>query len=186
VFLPAYIVRAVAAGGKIRHLVYTPAADEVAAASQTAPEVFSALEAEEVDARRKDFRETAGRWLSARKLARHQPVKDRNGAWRVTLPADRFGPDRAVPLTKLGSFVVLGSCFFHVWCADERVRLRALIKRMDAYLAARTNADRELVRAQLARISRQLQLGQADVHDLRRAAAETGKQALAAQLGGLA
>jgi hypothetical protein len=189
VFLPAYIVRAVAAGGKVRHLVYTQAADEVAdeltAACAATPEVFSALEAEEVETQRQDFRETAGRWLSTRKLARHQPVKGRDGAWRVTLPAASFGPNRAVPLAKLGSFVVLGSSFFHVWCADERVRRHALIERTDAFLAARPNAGRDVVVAHIARVSRQLHLGAVDIQDLRRAAAETGRRALANQLSGL-
>ncbi|MFD4138633.1 hypothetical protein [Streptomyces sp. NPDC058572] len=189
VFMPAYIVRAVAPGERVRHLVYTQAAaeadDGLTAACETTPEVFSAFEAEEVDAERQDFRIRAARWLSTRNLARYQPSRGEHGAWRVTIPGTGFGTGGGLPLTRLGSFVVLGTSFFHVWCADERVRRRALLERIDSYLGARARTDRDTVEAQIARISHQLGLGILGIDDLRRAAAGAGRRALADQLARL-
>ncbi|MFF3326310.1 hypothetical protein [Streptomyces sp. NPDC002889] len=189
VFMPTYIVRAVAPGGKVRHLVYTQAADEVddglTAACETTPEVFGTLEAEEADAERQDFQDRAARWLSARNLARYQPSRGEHGAWRVTIPGAGFGTGRGLPLTRLGSFVVLGTSFFHVWCADEDVRRRALVERIDSYLGARARIDRDAVEAQIARVSHQLGLATLRIGDLRRDAAGAGRRALADQLARL-
>ncbi|MGP3927930.1 hypothetical protein [Streptomyces sp. 8N616] len=192
-FLPTYVVRAVGSDGRARHLVYTQAADEadveLTAVCQSTPEITSALEAEEVDAapdgQDRDFQDRVARWLSTRNLGQHQPVRGRNGGWRVTLPGGSFGANRAVPLTKLGSFVVLGTSFFHLWCSDERVRRKALLERLDAYLGARGAADRNIVIARIDLISRQLDLGAVSLQDLWRAAASAGRQGLADQLARL-
>lgn len=191
VFLPSYVVRAVDSGSAPRYLVYTPAGDEadhdLGEACSATPEVRSAVEAEEADAVRADgaFAERAGRWLSSRGLAQYRPERRPDGGWRVTLPGDAFAADR-VPPAKLGSFVMLGNGFLHIWCAEERVRRGALLERIDAYLAARPNADREEVADRIARVAHQLALGEITVEKLRRGAERTGRQSLAAQLARLA
>jgi hypothetical protein len=102
--------------------------------------------------------------------------------WRVTLPASAFGGQLAI--NQLGSYVVLGNTFFHVWCADEESRRLALVERINAYLGARSNAGGELVRQRLMRLTAQLELD-ADVPTVRRWAVELGRTTLAEQLNTL-
>ncbi|GAB2622257.1 hypothetical protein GCM10027168_62770 [Streptomyces capparidis] len=190
VFLPAYLVRAVERGGRVRYLAYTPAGDtadeDLSAACEETPWVMNALEAEDAVARREDFEVQAGRWLSAKGLARHRPVRAGNGAWRVTLPGDCFGADAALRFTKLGSFVVLRTGFFQVWCKDTRVRKHALVMRLDSYLGSRVRADRDDVRERIDQFARQLDLGAVGIAELRRAAVQAGRRSLADQLARLA
>ncbi|SFD43373.1 hypothetical protein [Streptomyces aidingensis] len=131
---------------------------------------------------RQNFEEKAGRWLSTRNLARHQPTRGRYGEWRITLPAKSFGEDAVLPLNKLGSFVVLETSFFHVWCSDERARREALLARLDSMLGPRNSVDRDTVESFIAKLSHQLGLGNLDVADLPQAAVRAGRRSLADQL----
>ncbi len=88
-------------------------------------------------------------------------------------------------MSKLGSFVVLGNDFFHVWCTDTRVRRRALLERADAYLSARRQVDAAVAGVRLGLIARQLELGTIDLPTLRTMATKAGKRDLAAQLARL-
>jgi hypothetical protein len=189
VFLPAYLVRAVERGGRVRHFAYTPAADEydpeITAACEAAADVVSALEAEEVAAARGDFAAQAGRWLSKRGLAEHRPARTGDGAWRVSLPGSSFGGDGPVPFAKLGSYVVLGTGFFQVWCREKLMRMRALVERINSYAGSRARVDADVIREKIDAVSRQLELGTVDLDTVRRAAADAGRRELAAQLSRL-
>jgi len=85
-------------------------------------------------------------------------------------------------ISKLGSFVVLGNNFFHVWCEDERVRRRALLERIDSYLNSRVRIDRADIEERITQTARQLDLGPIDVPILHRMAATAGRGGLAARL----
>ena len=101
------------------------------------------------------------------------------GLWRVTFPASAFeGP---LGLSQVGSYVVLGNMFFHVWCTDKRTRQAALVERLNAYLGARSHVDKDMVRQRLARLAAQLEID-ADFPAVRRWAVAFGKTTLAEQL----
>ncbi|MET8975470.1 hypothetical protein ABZX85_07585 [Streptomyces sp. NPDC004539] len=100
---------------------------------------------------RKRFAEEAGRWLSRRGLAAHQPHRDPDGVHRVRLAEEDFGA--AADLPPLGSVVVLRSGgWFQVWCEDPRARRAELRRRLDAYRAARPRGE-EALRAQENRLA---------------------------------
>ncbi|MFC0038757.1 hypothetical protein [Actinomadura rayongensis] len=189
VYLPIFAVRAVEPGGRTRCFAYTRAGDtaddDVTAICEGSREVVVVLENEEADARGgRDERKTQ-EYLRNRGLADLRPIRLDDGTLRVTFPARCFQANGArgqVPLSKLGSFVVLGNDFFHVWCADERVRRDALLKRVDSYLTARLRAGRDDVAHHAGRIGRQLGLGEISLPELRALAATSGNQDLVAHL----
>ncbi|WP_020671911.1 hypothetical protein [Amycolatopsis nigrescens] len=183
VYLPLYLVRAVQDGKRVRHLAYTQAGVEpdldVTALCEQSPDVLGLLETEDRIARTEiDWMKD---WLSERDLTTAKPTLDEHGAWRVTLPGSAFTKDGPLPLRKLGSFVVRGKNFFHVWCTDERVRRQSLLLRVDAYLGARERTPAD-VHERIARISRQLELGAMNTATLYDLAMKAGMSALAAQL----
>ncbi|WP_416971240.1 hypothetical protein [Streptomyces sp. 4F14] len=145
-YLLAHVVRT--ADG--RHLVCTrPHRGEpdpvLSRALDGAPGCVSALAVAGRDARGR-FEEEAGRWLSRRGLAAHQPYRAPGGMRRVNLDEDTYAGHGDLPA--LGSVVVLRSgAFFQVWCADSRARGRELRRRMDAFAAARPR-DAEALRVQ--------------------------------------
>jgi hypothetical protein len=193
VHLPMYVIRAIERnhqGTYVRYLAYTQAGDEADAdigeICERTPEIRSALETAERDSRaRTDGTARAAAWLADRGLGRHRPELTPDGMWRITLPGSAFDGKGPVPMSKLGSFVILGGDFFHVWCTDQRVRRRALLERADAYLSARRRVDPAVAGARLGQIAQQLELGTIDLPALRTMAAREGKRDLAAQLARL-
>ncbi len=98
-------------------------------------------------------------------------------------PADGVPPDaKGLALTKLGSFIVLGSDIVHVWCADEKLRHDVLLRRMDDYLSHRARISATDVQTRLTRLTCQLDLPPIDPQALRRMAANADLRGLSAQL----
>jgi hypothetical protein len=189
VYLPLYVLHATECSGRARHLAYTQAsaeedADLTALCEQT-PEIAGVLDTEERSARSRLDGTRIADWLRSRGIADARPARLAGGTWRVTLPAASFGTDGPMSISKLGSFVVLGSEFFQVWSADERVRQRALLERIDAYLGSRTRPTQADVEPRLAQIATQLDLGALDLPALRTLAQRADRKSLAAQLARL-
>lgn len=186
VYLPLYVVRAVQQGGQVCHLAYTQVGGEadpdLTALCEQTPEVIGVCESEERSALSHADQTWATEWLRKRNLDGRGPVRLDDGTWRVTLPGASFDTTGPVSISKLGSFVVVGNDFFHVWCADERVRRRALLARIDSYLSSRVRIDRTDVDERITQIAHQLDLGTIDVPTLREMAVKAGKRGLAAQL----
>ncbi len=148
------------------------------------PEIGSVVETEELSAQN-GFYDKANNWLERRGISGYRLVQLDGGAWRAVVLASGFGGKTGLPLSKVGSFVLLNTDILHVWCADERVRYQALLERADAYLSARGRPDRDDVQTRVAQIARQLELGPVRLEDLRHMAVHAGKSGLATQLGDL-
>ncbi|MFE0512395.1 hypothetical protein [Streptomyces sp. NPDC058964] len=186
VHLPAYAVRAVEDDGRVRHLVYTRAHGgehdpDLSAACEGTPEFETALWAEESRAAGR-LAERIERWLSTKELGQYRPVRDPHGAWRVTLPPNRFREGGAVELADVGSYRVLGGPFFQLWCADRDTRAWALVERLDSYVGARLRHDPVDIRMRIDALCRQLELGPVGMETLCRAADQAGKETLAQRL----
>ncbi|WP_067461377.1 hypothetical protein [Actinomadura macra] len=188
--LPVYLVRALE-GDRIRYLAYTQAADtldaDVTAICEHSPEIAGVVEAEEADARGGRDERRVREWLRKRGLEESRLVRSEDGMLRVSLPAARFDGDRGdgLPLSRLGTFTVLGSDFCYVWCPDEGLRRRALLDRAGAYVGSRTRPDAGDVAARLASFGAQLGLGRVDTAAVRRMAAQAGRRDLVRLLDGL-
>jgi hypothetical protein len=183
VFLPLYVVRGQHADGTTCHLAYCQAAGEADPdlsdlVSGTA-DLLGPLEDEDPPGDGEAVR--AREWLRRRNLDGHQPVRLRSGLLRVSLPRAAFG-GKGIPLHQVGSFVMSGTGFFQLWCAEEDLRWQALLGRIDSLLASRSRVDSDRIRAHVSRIARQLDLGVVGVPDVRQMAARAGRNGLAAQL----
>jgi hypothetical protein len=131
-----------------------------------------------------DFLQKAARWLEGLKLGLSARA-DARWAWHVTLPGSAFGPRAALSLVKAGSFEVRARDILYVWCDDAAVRRRALLERVDFYLAYRASPDRVGTEALVSQLARLLDLGAAGLPELRKMAGDGGKGGLAAQLASL-
>jgi hypothetical protein len=189
VYLPVYVIRAVTADKRVRYMVYSQASREsdpqLSGLCEQTAEVVSVLENEELAwtpaAREARVRE----WLESQGLAVHGLVRLDTGTIRVTLPAGSFDAGGALSLSQVGSFVMLGDTFFHVWCADSDVRRRVLLERMDTYFSSRPRLDAVEAQGWLTRVSHQLRLGEISIPDAHLMAAKAGLHGLATQLGRL-
>ena len=186
VFLPVYVVRGVQRDGRPRLLAYTQAGRAqrtwISPASASGrPEIASVAEAEELGAREGVF-DKARKWLERRGMNVYQLSQREGGQWQAALPASGFGGKAGLPLSKVGSFIVLNDDVLRLWCADEQVRRQALLERADAYLGARWRLDHDEAQARIAQIARQLDLGSVGLPELHRMAINAGKNGLAEQL----
>jgi hypothetical protein len=177
-------------GQRARYLVYTQAGEEpdpyLGDLCEQTADIADLLETEDRVASRKLDEKRIGAWLAKRDLDRCRPTQTSDGMWRVTVPGSAFdGKGTPLSLSKIGSFVLLGNDFFHLWCSDTRVRQRALLERTDSYLGARSRIDPTVAGERIAHIARQLDLGMIDLPELRSMAAKAGKRGLAAQLARL-
>lgn len=188
VYLPAYVIRAVVAG-QVRHLAYTQIADvaddEWSAVCSSVPDIVAVVENEHREGR-EGQEDAARRWISARFAGRFR-LGRRDTLLQATLPADAFtgpgsGSESDFPLSKLGSFVMMNTWFFQLWCDDDAVRYRALLKRADDYFRSRTRIDAYDATAWLERLGRQLGFGPLSPGELRALAETAGMHALAAQV----
>lgn len=184
VYLPLYLVRAVQPGCQPRYLAYSQVRDEadphLTSICEQTSEIVSACE-HESSPNESSERDRIAQWLLKRNLGRSRPTRNAEGTWQVTLPASAFGRDRALGLSQLGSYVMLGSVFFHAWCVDEPTRRHALVKRVDEYSRRQPCVSEDTLK-KVERISRQLQLGTVDLPTLRRWAEEAGRSQLAVKL----
>jgi hypothetical protein len=189
VYLPAYVIRGIersARGARVRYLAYTQTGEEpdphIGDLCEQTDDIMSLLETEERFGQRNLDEKRIGAWLAKRNLDHYRPTQTSEGMWRVTLPGSVFDGTGTLSLSKIGSFVLLGNDFFHLWCSDARARQRALLERADAYLGARSRVDPVIAGERIALIARQLNLGTTGLPDLRTMAAKAGKRGLAAQL----
>jgi hypothetical protein len=190
--LPAYVVRAVV-GGKVRHLAYTQVADtadeEWSAVCSAAPDITAVAENEHREDQQ-GHEDTVRQWVSARFAGRFR-LEQRDTLLQATLPADAFtrsdsDPDSGIALSRLGSFVMINTWFFRLWCEDDTLRYQALLKRADGYLGSRTRANADDTMAHLEQFGRQLGLGPMSADELRALAENAGMHALAARFHKLA
>ncbi|WP_410596474.1 hypothetical protein [Amycolatopsis sp. lyj-23] len=186
VYLPVFVVRAAETSGRLRHLVYSQAADvadpELGTLCETTPEIAGVLES---DAHTADAEARITGWLRNQGLEDCAPVRTAQGGWRVVLPAGSFRPDGPVPLAKLGSFAVLKTDLVHVWCVDRGTRERAFLDRLDALLGRGPNGREAELEARVARIVRQFGLGDLGLPEIRDRAGKAGRGRLADRLGQL-
>ncbi len=193
VFLPAYVVRAETAG-RVEYLAYTQVSDEAdpdwSAACSMSPEVAGVVENENIasyDGRQNGKEENAAREWIARRFSGQFDLVRHDGLAQANLPAGAFtgsaeSGGSGVPLSKLGSFVMMNTWFFRVWCDDATVRSRALLGRTENYLRARNRTDSADVTWRLERFRRQLGFEALTLGELAELARDAGKHALAAQI----
>jgi len=184
-YLPACVVPTAGGHDGARYLIYTrPLRGEpdprLSRALEASPSCVSAL-AEAHRAALSAFEEEAGRWLSRRGLAHHQPRRADGGLCRVGLPEEAFRITGALAPRPLGSLMVLPrGGLFQMWCEDVRVRRREMLRRVEAYVdAPRTPGA---VRARLGLLGAQLEPGPLDDDALYAAARAEGSRALADRL----
>ncbi|GLZ11647.1 hypothetical protein Acsp04_18820 [Actinomadura sp. NBRC 104425] len=193
VFLPVYVVRAVGSDGVARLLAYTQAADtadeDIGEICRGSPEVAGLVEVEERASAAGRAEERVREWLRKLGMDGVHPVRLPGGMLRVTLPASAFGANGANrgnggPLSprKIGSFAVLGCHVCQIWCTDERVRRRALLRGVADFIAPRVRVKRADLEALATRLGRQVGLGAVDRDDLRRLAAQAGEHDLLRRL----
>jgi hypothetical protein len=182
VYLPVYLVRGLQPGGRSRYLAFSQIDEEadpyLTGLCEQTPEIVGVCE-NDTGASNGTGCERISEWLRKRNLGGQGPELVAGGQWRVTFKASAF--EGALGLSKVGSYVVLGNTFFHVWCTDRRTRQAALVERLNAYLGARSHVDEDLVRQMLTRLATQLKLD-ADLPTVRRWAVTFGKTTLAEQL----
>lgn len=186
VYLPMYVIRATDPAGRPRHLAYTQVADTMEPYmtelfAQT-PELTAWFETENAYGRYDGDR--ARKWLTGNGLDTATLRQD-GGSWHVTLPATAFGDNAPLTLSKAGSYVVLGDTLLQTRCSDRNLREKALLKRLDDYLANRRNPAREPTESHIARLSRQLDVRTPDLPSAQALATAHGKTALAKQLARL-
>ncbi|WP_173141731.1 hypothetical protein [Kibdelosporangium persicum] len=190
VYLPMYVVRAMDAGGRLTYLAYTQAADSVdpdlTELLRDTPEIVAPLDAEfrATDPDRQANR--IERWLDRHNMTHCRAVRTAHGTWRVVLPEAAFVPAGTVGLNKVGSYVVLDQDLLYVSCDVRSVRERALLERVDAYVAARKTTAALDVRAHIARVAAQLGLSSVGPRQLQRMAAAAGMPGLAGELATIA
>jgi hypothetical protein len=189
VFLPVHVVRGLREDGQPGLLVYSQLGSEpdrdLTTAVERADHVLAVIGSEEREAEhRAAGLRAAENWLEQKGLDDHRPQRRPDGTYSVALPASAYGPDR-VPLTRVGSYTVRGSSFFHLWCRDETVRKYALLARLDLRLGARSRLTRSGAEAHVDRLARQLDLPAPDLRRLRKGAENAGYPSLAAQLARL-
>lgn len=182
VHLPIYLVRGLRQGGRPRYLAYSQIDDKadpyLSELCEQTPEIVGVCE-NDAGASNGTGRERISEWLRKKNLGDHRPELVAGGMWRVTFPASAF--TGTLKLSQVGSFVLLGNTFFHVWCTDRRTRRAALVERLNVYLGSRSHVDEDLVRQWLARLATQLELD-ADLPKVRHWAVTFGKTTLAEQL----
>ncbi|MEU1627097.1 hypothetical protein ABZ746_17605 [Streptomyces sp. NPDC020096] len=184
-FLPVYLVR-----GQVGLLVYGQAGagaahdPELTELCTRTPELTSALgnetTAEEAD---ELVLRAARNWLREQDLDSVAPEQDDDGTWSVSLPATAFG-EKGLPVSRIGTYRMAGSCFFRLWCPDDRLRKYALLDRLDQRLGSR-QVTRQEAEELIARLARQLRLKVPDLSRLRGGAKKTGLSGLEAQLARL-
>ncbi|MEV0471083.1 hypothetical protein [Streptomyces prunicolor] len=189
VFLPVYVVHGLREDGRAGLLVYSQVGAEpdrdLTAVLQRAEHVLAAIGAEEREAEHREAGlRAAEKWLEQKGLDDHRPQRRPDGTYSIDLPASAYGPD-GVPLTRVGSYTVRGTSFFHLWCRDETLRKYALLARLDLRLGAGRRVTRADAEAHVDRLARQLDLPVPDLRRLHKGAETAGHGSLAAQLARL-
>jgi hypothetical protein len=187
VFLPAYVVRAIDAGGVLAYLAYTQASQEAdpewSQVCAVAEEVAALVENEYQSGRDEGEEDAARRWVEKRFTGRFD-LRWRDGLLVATLAASAFagtGRDSLEPW-RIGSFIKMNGWYFQVWCDDDRLRRRALLDLTDTYLGARTKTAPDAAAKRLARFCRQVGFSPLPPAEMAKLARTAGRKTLAAQL----
>jgi hypothetical protein len=187
VFLPAYVVRAIDAGGGLAYLAYTQASQEAdpewSQVCAAAEEVAALVENEYQSGRDEGEEDAARRWVEKRFTGRFD-LGWRDGLLVATLAASAFagtGPDGLEP-RRIGSLIKMNGWYFRVWCDDDRLRRRALLDLADTYLGARAKTAPDAAAKRLARFCRQVGFSPLPPAELAKLARTAGRKTLAAQL----
>jgi hypothetical protein len=187
VYLPAYVVRAVDAGGVVGYLAYTQASEEAdpewSQACAVAEEVAVVVENEYQSGRDEGEENAARRWVEKRYTGRFD-VSWRNGLLVATVPARAFDGDGGDGLEprRIGSFTRMDGWYFQVWCDDERLRYRALLDLTESYLIGRTRVAPGAAAKRLERFGRQVGFGPLTAAEIAKLARKEGRKDLAARL----
>ncbi|MEV5300939.1 hypothetical protein [Amycolatopsis methanolica] len=182
VYLPVYLVRAADARRAPRYLVYSQITDtadpELSDLCGSLPEITGLVESETLAVQPGRHDQRISDWLADKGVHGVRAVQTERGFWQVTLPATAFRPSGRVPLSRIGSFVPLGTGVLGVWCEDERIREDAFLRRIDAYVtASRTDVGDWVVR-----LARRLGLALGTVAEVSALARRAGMGSLAAVL----
>lgn len=190
VYLPAYVVRAVAADGAVQYLAYTQVSDEAddewSRVCGASAEVSALVENEYRSGDREGQQRGAQRWIA--KVFADVPGTGRADIeWRdrvltARLPAVAFDGDRGPK--SIGSLIPMdGGCwYFRLWCDDESLRRQGLLDLADLFLGSRQRVDPDPAARRLARFGRQLGFGPLAPAAIGVLARQAGRSLLAAQI----
>ena len=189
VYLPVYVVRGITRDSRTRYLAYSQASNgsdpQLSELCEQTAEIAAVLENEELASTPESAEAQVRDWLDGKGLGTHPLVRLKTGIIGVKLPAGYFEAGGVLRLSQVGSFVMLGDVFFHLWCDDRDVRRQALLERMDAYFGARRRLDAIEAQGWLNQVGRQLALGEIGLPAAHLMATRAGLQGLAVQLGQL-
>ncbi|NYH77221.1 hypothetical protein FHR84_000535 [Actinopolyspora biskrensis] len=137
VFLPLYLVRAIARGGHLRYLAYDEANvgefDEgLSELCTQQPEIARALQNETPSVAEQKY--SVQKWLDKNAPSGRSPFQHPDGSWQVNFAPEDFEPVGSRSIRDVGSFVDLRTVVVRMWCQDHDVRRRALLKRVESQL----------------------------------------------------
>jgi hypothetical protein len=180
-FLPAYLIETADNG----LFVYTARAAErdtfFEAACRQVPGIHHMIEAEE----KTDPRDIWTAWLADSDVGRGTLQRLPNAVWRATLRSDAFGPSGNLGLSQLGSYLLRKRYFLQLWSDDARQRRDAVMNRALAMTQSPDVATRADLRERVAALSRQLEVPEPNLADLRSYGEQHDKHVLVARLDGL-
>ena len=180
-FLPAYLIETADSG----LFVYTARAAErdtfFEDACRQVPGMHHMIEAEE----KTDPRDIWTAWLADSDVGRGTLRRLPNGVWRATLRSDAFGPSGNLGLSQLGSYLLRKRYFLQLWSDDARQRRDAVMNRALAMTQSRDVATRVDLRERVAALSRQLEVPEPNLADIRSYGEQHDKHVLVACLDGL-
>ncbi len=186
VYLPAYVIRAVDAGGVVSYLAYTQVSQESdpewSQVCAVAEEIAMLVENEYQSGRRESDEKRVRRWVE-KVYSGEFDVGWRGGLLIAPLPAEAFdgSGDRLKP-RRIGSFVSMGGWFFRLWCADEQLRCLALLDLAQSYLGRRSELDPDAAASRLTRFCRQVGFRPLSPTEIGHLARNDGRGSLADQL----
>jgi hypothetical protein len=99
-------------------------------------------------------------WLKSKGLVSFQPERDRNGLWRLVLPARVFRSSQAnFSEAEIGTYHIEQGYFVQIWCDDEHTRLHAALDRtLKMIQASRQTVTQERIQDMLQQMAEQLQI----------------------------
>lgn len=162
-FLPAYLIETADSG----LFVYTARAAErdtfFEDACRQVPAIQHMIDAEE----KADPRDIWTAWLADSDVGRGTLQRLPNGLWRATLRSDAFGPSGRLRLSQLGSYQLRKHHFLQLWSDDARQRHHAVMDRALAMTQSPDVTTRADLREHVTTLSRQLEVLEPSLTDIR-------------------